>query len=435
MGCIANRGAWGCQEARRRSLAAATGVAISPDGANVYVAASFNIEDPRVGGNSVTTFARAPDGSLVDQACIANPPDAISPGLPHGCETAPQASLRGAEGVVVSPDGTNVYVTSRGGGPGRPAAITEFARGPGGVISPLGCIAADTSTGCSPFPHLGVSGQSTITSIAISPDGTDVYVAASESSAAGGFAGSTMARFSRAPDGALSEVGCLSTIAASGCALVPEGWGFGSLAISPDGGDVYALGYQRVEWLSIGAGGPPTPRGCIAERGGPAHECTAGSAALGFLTDLAVAPDGAAVYAGSSGTLVRLARALDGSLTETGCLSYRPKGGEVIRGCGATPGNNAGARSIAMSPEGRVYTDHSGTLAAFGRTADGRLVERGCVANTGPRGQLLSPRCVPTLHASLRGAEGIAVSPNGRDVYVASITGIGISWFKRPPPR
>lgn len=433
VGCIANRGAWDCKDPLRDSLAAASGVAISPDGANVYVSASLIPEQPSIGGNSLTTFARGPRGTLREQGCLANPSPGPGPGRSHRCEIAPQASLRGAGQVIVSPDGRNVYVVSRGGGEGLPSAITELARLPGGRLTPLGCIAADTSTGCAEFPHHGAEETTTISAIAISPDGANVYVSASESSRATGLGSTSISQFARATDGTLSEVSCIASHGAGGCAPAPESWSFGPLALSPDGDDLYSLGAQGVEQLAIGAGGALSPRGCIAssKRG-----CSAGGLSLAYVRQITAAPDGSAVYVAGLDSLSELARAPDGSLSKSGCLSYRGRGGVLIyRGCATTKRNMVGGSGIAASPDGRIYLTHSGGVAVFDHEPDGSLVERGCVANTGRGGRLLTPACARTLHPSLRGAEDVAVSPNGQSIYVASLTGASVTWFKRPSPR
>jgi DNA-binding beta-propeller fold protein YncE len=432
-GCIANHGAWGCQDPLHDSLAAASGVAVSPDGASVYVAASFNFEQPSIGGNSLATFARAPGVALRQQGCLANPSPVPGPDASDGCEIVPQASLHGAEQVIVSPDGRNAYVISEGGGAGLPSAITELTRLPSGRLAPFGCIAADTSTGCAAFPHHGAEERTTISSIAISPDGADVYVGASESSAEKGFGSTSISQFARAADGALTEVSCIATKGAGGCAPAPEGWGFGSFAISPDGADLYSLGTQGVEQLAIGADGALVPRGCVANGG--AGQCVAGGPSFFGPSEIAVAPDGAAVYVAGHDSLSELARAPDGSLAMAGCLGNHARGGVlIVRGCVAAKRNQIGSAGIAASPDGRIYLTSSGQVAVVGHEPGGSLVERGCIGNTGRGGRLLTPLCAKTLHPSLRGAEGVAVSPNGRSIYVASLTGLSVTWLKRPAP-
>ncbi len=109
-GCIAERGAHGC--ARGRGLIGPNSVAVSPDGRSVYATS--------VGSNAVTAFRRDPKSGALRQVgaagggCIA---EAASPGCVAG------NALDGADVVVVSPDGENVYVGAFFGN-----AVASFAR-------------------------------------------------------------------------------------------------------------------------------------------------------------------------------------------------------------------------------------------------------------------------------------------------------------------
>jgi DNA-binding beta-propeller fold protein YncE len=413
-------------------------VAVSPDGADVYVASSFNIEQPSIGGNSVTIFERAPDGALREQGCVANLTVAPDLRAPHGCEVAPGAPLYGAERVIVSPDGQNVYVISRGRGVGEPSAITELARLPGGGLAPLGCISTDTSSGCAPFPHHGSEEKTTISGLVIAPDGSDVYVRASESSAATGGGASSISQFARAADGTLTEVSCIAAQGAGGCVTAPDGWYFGELAVSPDGDDLYSLGSDSVQQLTIGADGVLIPHGCIGYR--TAGQCAAGGPSLFALSQIAVASDGGAVDVGGSDSLTELVRAADGSLAQSSCLSSGRHGDALVRGCATTKRNRVGVsllgdRGIAASSDGRIYLTHLNGVTVYGHEPDGDLVERGCIANNGRGGSVLTPECARTQHPSLRGADSLAVSPNGHSIYVASLAGLSVTWFKRPATR
>jgi DNA-binding beta-propeller fold protein YncE len=103
--------------------------------------------------------------------------------------------------------------------------------------------------------------------------------------------------------------------------------------------------------------------------------------------------------------------------------------GKQAPGCRTPPaGSLAGASSLAISPDGRsVYLSAYGAngLLAFGRDASGRLTFQGCVANDGAAG------CVDPPKDSLAGTAGVAVSPGGGDVYVTSDLGRSITRFAR----
>src|SRR2546422_771781 len=72
-------------------------VAVSADGASAYVG-GFD-------GNTVVTFARGTGGALSSQGCVGES------GNTDLCPTA--AGLGGPAGLAVSPDGENVYVSSK----------------------------------------------------------------------------------------------------------------------------------------------------------------------------------------------------------------------------------------------------------------------------------------------------------------------------------
>src|SRR5262249_50237994 len=107
--CLQNVGGTACP-AVIGGLVGPTAVAVSPDGAHVYVASADS--------NSVVTFARGAGGELATVQCIE----------PTGATLCTSAggnapALFGANCVAVSPDGANVYVTS-----GDSGAIVAFGR-------------------------------------------------------------------------------------------------------------------------------------------------------------------------------------------------------------------------------------------------------------------------------------------------------------------
>ena len=69
-------------------------------------------------------------------------------------------------------------------------------------------------------------------------------------------------------------------------------------------------------------------------------------------------------------------------------------------------------------------------LALIGGAAlasTGALTYKGCIANAG------FLRCTARAHDSLQGARGVAVSPDGTSVYVASFFDDAITRFDRSP--
>ena len=118
-GCYEPKGRGGCLRGRglRREM---TGLTVSPDGRSLYVT-SGTLEGFGHGG-SVAVFDRAADGALTQpggkEACLAV--------TITGCAKVP--SLAEAMAVTVSPDGTTAYVGTLGG-------VTLLTRGLSGLLT------------------------------------------------------------------------------------------------------------------------------------------------------------------------------------------------------------------------------------------------------------------------------------------------------------
>ena len=163
-GCLVETATTGCTTGL--ALGDPEGVAVSPDGANVYVAAP--------GSNAVDTFARnASTGALTQPTdgtgCIVG--TALS-----SCTTGIQ--LAGADALTVSPNGANVYVTSA-----LSNSLTTFTRSSTtGQLTQLtgtsACVINLLAVGCSLGRVL-----SDPEGLAVSPDGATVYVTAFKSGA------------------------------------------------------------------------------------------------------------------------------------------------------------------------------------------------------------------------------------------------------------
>jgi DNA-binding beta-propeller fold protein YncE len=405
-GCVHRRAVNRC--ARGRFVTSPEDVVVSPDGRHVYVAS--------YGSHAVAIFARARRTGYLRQlggvrGCVRHQREA---GRVRNCVAA--RALGGPVAIAISPDGRSVYVAAAGSD-----ALSVFARDRRtGALRQLGgaagCLSQRPGAGCGPARALNEP-----TSVAVSPDGARVYVT-------GRRFPSAVAIFTRARDGTLSQpagtAGCVSHRGGSGCALgraisSPE-----EVAVTPDSRHVLVAGMRSraVAVLTAGPNGlaqAADADGCISLGG--RDGCASGRALLGPV-DLAVSPDGRYVYAASSVADAVAVLHIDRT---TGALT-QPRG---RRGC---LGQGTGARrcapgraldepwGIAMSPDGRnvyVVSAKINTLAVAARNREtgglsqlsGRL---GCFIRAGgfgcPEGRGLTV------------AVAVAVSPDGRNVYVAS---------------
>jgi DNA-binding beta-propeller fold protein YncE len=253
-------------------------VAVSPDGANVYVGTFF--------GNSVAAFARdAGSGALTQLAgtagCIAEAATGCAAGI----------GLKGVEGLAVSGDGASVYAASA-----LANTVVELARDPAtGALAqlpaPNACVADAPLTGCTEGREL--SGAN---AVAVSPDGVNVYATSLFSSSVTAFdrdAASSVLAQKEATNA------CLVFMRSTGCSfgralLAPEG-----IAVSPDGRNVYVTAFRTgaIDVLARNQQGAVRQlrgaAGCHARK--QVRGCTRGRALAGA-SSIAVSPDGRNVY-------------------------------------------------------------------------------------------------------------------------------------------
>jgi DNA-binding beta-propeller fold protein YncE len=419
-GCIADRSASGAGCGTARALdgpgpfMGSRAIALSPDGKSVYVASSQS--------DAIAIFRRNPRSGTLTQpkgaaGCIA------AKGAAH-CAVA--IGLDGPNSVAVSPDGRNVYATSRAS-----SSISVFQRNPRtGALTQLpasaGCLAGV------PIPVCAV-GRALVGPdvVVVSPKGENVYV--------GSFFGNAVAVFDRDPvSGALTQSGDSSGCVAeaiSGCTLgialgAPEG-----MAISGDGSSVYvasALSNAVVTLARDQATGNLTQAGdgsgCIV--GGSLAGCTTG-VELSGANAVAFNPGGD-VYATSlfSNSVTAFTRSRStGGLAQkqgtAGCLIW-------LRAAGCSFGRALRApEGLAISPDGaNVY------VAAFANSAIDVLdrgKKAGKVKQVPGRGGCLAPRSVPgcTRARALRGVSSLALSPDGRFLYSTSFGSDAVDIFRR----
>lgn len=350
---------------------------------------------------AVAAVAVASTGSLSYRGCFADRGK-------NGCKESAHNSLYGALGVAVSPDDKSVYVTSILG-----HSVSEFKRSPSGALTDAGCIASAGARGCSPIPNFVLWGAA---GIDVSPDGRSVYVAS--------FIGGTISHFNRAPGGSLSYAGCFENRGRDHCKTPRHASleGASDVAVSPDGKSVYLTSQDAsaITTFKRGANGGLTYGGCFADNGGhhcrkPAHD------SLTDASNVAVSSEGNSVYVTSQDSVTFFKHDGGGGLSYGGCVADFG-----AHECKKPPHRLAGPWGVAVSPDGKsVYVVGVNEIARFRRGPGGPLHYLDCIASNGAHG------CRKARHNSLRQGAEVAVSPDGRSVFVASRRNNAITRFRR----
>jgi DNA-binding beta-propeller fold protein YncE len=279
-GCVSQRPGGGCVVGR--ALNEPTSVAVSPDGAHVYVTG-------RRFPSGVAVFNRAADGSVTQPTGAAGCVTHLG-----GFDCAAARALASPEEVTVSPDSRFVLVAAM-----RSSAVVVLAQGPGGLSQAegaAGCIANGGGTeGCA--AGRGLAGP---VDVAVTRDGRNVYTASS--------IGDAIAILQRnRTTGVLSQqagrVGCISQGGGGGRCIrgraLDEVW---SVAVSPDGRNVYGVS-AKVNMLGAMARDRSTGRlsqlpgryGCFIRGRGGLFGCPEGRG-LTVAVAVTVSRDGRNVY-------------------------------------------------------------------------------------------------------------------------------------------
>jgi 6-phosphogluconolactonase (cycloisomerase 2 family) len=317
-GCAATSGPLVYADAVRDGVAGVSGIdepsaiAISPDGAQVYVAGS--------GANAVAIFARdANTGGL-------RPAGVVRDGA-RGDGSRRVDGLDQPGDVAISPDGANVYVAGYDAD-----ALAVFHR--------------NAETGALRFVAVmrdrvgGVRGLGGAVSVVVSPDGQSVYVAGREDD--------SLVAFRRD-----AKTGKLRFVESER----ERDFGPTAIAISPDGRHLYVSGFDASA-IAVYSRDPATSRlrrtAVVRDADDPAH-------ALTNAASVAVSPDGDTVVVAAYGE-----DALE-------LFARDPESGALTRLATAHAGVDAPVRlrrplGVAFAPDGgEVYaaTSDPGSLVAF----------------------------------------------------------------------
>ncbi len=426
-GCISQDGQWNCQPST--ALYGAFGLALSKDGKNAYVAS--------IDSNTIAVLAR--DRTTGGLTQLSGTQGCVSETGSNG-QCADGVGLLNPISVAVSPDNKHVYVASFQRDPVSVSAIAVFARDKQtGALTQLdgldGCLSDDGTNGyCT--KATAVRGTQAIT---VSNDGKHVYVASYQSSA--------VAAFARDKD-----TGKLTQLAGQGACVSEDGTGGlcadghalsgpQAVVVSKDGKRVYVATYRSESVVTLirdrttGALTQPTgTEWCISDDG-TGGLCTDGVATTGATT-MALSPNGKALYVTSPATsavavLMRERR--------TGTLSQAP----APYGCISDDGSNGACTDgdalrnvygVAVAPDGKSFyvagRDHD-ALTVIGRDEKTGVLTQapspwGCISEDGYGGLCTDGRV-------LRTPRGVAVSSDGKHVYVAAQGSHGVAVLQREP--
>jgi DNA-binding beta-propeller fold protein YncE len=295
------------------------------------------------------------------------------------------------------------------------------------------------------------------TSVAISPDGKNVYSTATGSEYPQTLGAEGVEVLSRDPNtGAVAQLpgtaGCVSSDGfddngtADACGKAAglgdqDGDGPNWVTVSPDGKNVYVTNGSLgtiVVFARDSSNGALSAIQCLGETFGPATGCSASSPNLYDLHALVVSADGAHAYAvsgGSSpGAVLVFDRAADGTLTPAAGVAHCV----TLSGLDNNDDSCGQARALiepyhlALSPDGKqLYVASSeggggkavdGAVVTLNVQSDGSLVQpdgpAGCLAATGSGDASDPTACAQGKPA--HDLNGVAVSPDGKNVYAAS---------------
>ncbi len=310
--------------------------------------------------------------------------------------------------------------------------LVAFVPGAGAAdfeLSSQGCVRDLGASSACAQQMQGLGGSA---AVAVSPDGTSVYVAS--------FSDGTIAHLQRNPTtGKLTPVDCVADAGNPICGpgnTSPALGGVNDVIVSPDGKSVYAVSQTDdaiVQLIRNTTTGTLTPHGCIEDSGAPDSGCPANTEGLNGADAVAVTPNGRDVFVASKddNAIAHFFRA-PGSADPTN-LDFPTTPCQFadvdhpLGGCGGSADGLDGAQDLAFSPDGSslyVASRTDSAVARFDQSA-GTLTAKGCIAD--PSGDA---GCSETQNG-LAGAQAAVVSPEGNSVYVAGLNSSAIAVFDR----
>ncbi len=462
--CAAIPAAAGTLSGQYSGLDRLESIAVSPDGASVYVVAgswddaiaSFD-RDPSTGA---VTYAGCLSGDFNNSGCFA-----IESATAGGTDSG----LNHPESVAVSPDGRSVYVTSR-----FDDAISHFARDlDTGALSYVGCDSAEDQSvpPCDPIGAPDSNGTDTgfddpkLKAAVVSPDGRFVYAVGAEDDSVVTFDRSTST-------GELSFASCLtgdSIIAGGNCDAGPTATSGGAgsglsdprwLTLSPDGAHLYLVAARDATFVHFSrnaSSGALTFEQCVTGDSDltfcdQAPEANPAANGSGFANPraFALSPDGEFAYGTGSNDSAVLSFDRDpdsGGLVFDSCLTAAEGSGPGGTGaCSALPNSTVngdgsgfdGMRSMATSTDGvslYIAAQFDSALVNFDLDpSTGALSLDSCITgDTDVACDEIASATPGGIESGLWGLETIALSPDDSSLYGAAEDDDAVSHFAREP--
>ena len=242
--------------------------------------------------------------------------------------------------------------------------------------------------------------------------------------------------------GVIAQLGCVADAAsaqAEGCSAATGLRNTAYLALSPDGRNLYATARDSNSVVSFrrdAVSGKLTQlkggAGCFDNQGGTHNPSCTGIPGLVTASGITVTPDGRSVFvaAPDSAAITTFRRNLgSGALTRVGCIS-----GSQSLPPGCTLDSHLDT-PLSLSVSANALTLYVGsrdgpTLLAFRVDRRGMLTELSCLQDE-PNGQPPAPGCTP--QTAIGTAHGLALSPDGRELYVAAQYGNAITALRLDP--
>jgi DNA-binding beta-propeller fold protein YncE len=407
--CIAKFAYGPCTAIPSEVLEGGRDVAVSPNGKFVYVA---DAED------SVQWFSRSgTDGSVAYKGCVDG-------GTEAGCTHIPKNVLLVPRSLAVSPDGSHLYVASE-----TSDAVARFTVGSDGALTFESCVEDNGQNwGCAaevPFLDLPLR---------VVTDGKSVYVSS----------GSTEQVALNHFSSGLTPAGCYAEVESEGCTQLEPLQAPNGLALSPDGKHVYvtSVGRDAIGWFNRDESGALSFGGCLDD-GDDATEFTNSCvedtvANYDFMNHITLSPAGTQAYVtdetglgvvyhfsrnATTGALERkdgLANDID--VDSPGCTELNDETGSGL----------ASVTDAVVSPDSaNLYTVafQDDALSTFGLNGSGTMSFIRCLRAVEVQG------CTGFGESALDQPLGIAVSPDGHDVYVSNGAGVpALLHFEREAP-